>query len=100
MWVFDDANVGLCKEPFVAGIDTIIDILVRDIPDADKGFILLFAATPFPTYDINLEWKREEHGGNWYYCPRYGIEGWLCPALFKYFTVAPLLLFAKAIPKE
>jgi len=26
MWVFDDPMVGLTKEPFVAGIDTIIEI--------------------------------------------------------------------------
>ena len=25
LWVFDDAAVGLSKEPFIAGIDTLID---------------------------------------------------------------------------
>jgi hypothetical protein len=34
MWVFDDARVGLDKEPFVAGADTLIDHIVADIPDA------------------------------------------------------------------
>ena len=100
MWVFDDDAVGLCKEPFVAGIDNIIDRLVEDIPDADKGFNLLFSATPFPTYDIKLEWRRGDYGGNWYYCQMYNIEGWLCPALFKYFKEAPPELYGKAIPKE
>ena len=100
LWCFDDESVGLCKEPFVAGIDTIIDRLVKDIPNADKGFNLLFAATEFPTYDIELIWVREDCGGNWYYCPTYNIEGWLCPALFKYFTDAPKQLYGKAMPKE
>jgi len=29
MWVFDDARVGLDKEPFVSGADTMIDVLVN-----------------------------------------------------------------------
>lgn len=48
MWVFDDARVGLDKEPFVSSADTMIDVLVREIPNAQKGFRLLFSETPFP----------------------------------------------------
>jgi hypothetical protein len=48
MWVFDDDRVGLVKEPFVSGIDTMIDRMVADIPHAANGFLLLFSATPFP----------------------------------------------------
>jgi hypothetical protein len=48
MWVFDDPAVNLVREPFVAGIDKIIDRLVASIPGAELGFNLLFSATPFP----------------------------------------------------
>ena len=48
MWVFDDPVVNLVREPFVAGIDQIIDRLVAPIPDVEQGFRLLFSATPFP----------------------------------------------------
>lgn len=34
------------------------------LPDAEKGFRLLFSATPFPAYTAKLEWRREEFGGN------------------------------------
>ncbi len=34
MWVFDDERVGLDKEPFVAGADTMIDRVVTNIPNA------------------------------------------------------------------
>jgi len=34
MWVFDDPAVGLVREPFVAGIDKMIDQLVASIPEA------------------------------------------------------------------
>ena len=99
MWVFDDPDVGLRKEPFVFGIDEMIGRLVANIPNADAGFRLLFSQTPFPGHTVKLEWRREEYGGNWYYCPQFEMEGWLCPALFKYFDKAPSELFGKAEPK-
>jgi len=46
-WVFDDPRVGLVREPFVSGIPELIDKLVKDIPDADKGFRLLFSGALF-----------------------------------------------------
>ena len=99
MWVFDDPGVGLTREPFVAGIDKMIDRLVASIPNAEAGFRLLFSALPFPGYAVEIEWRREEYGGNWYYSPQFQIEGWLCPALFKYFEKAPPKLYVRAEPK-
>ena len=96
MWVFDDPAVGLSREPFVAGIDIMIDRLVASIPNAARGFRLLFSAVPFPGHTVNLQWRREEAGGNWYFCPQFGIEGWLCPALFKYFDETPAELYCRA----
>jgi hypothetical protein len=96
LWVFDDPNVGLHHEPFVAGIDTMIDRLIENIPNAQQGFRLLFSPMPFPGYTVKLEWRRSEYGGNWYWSPDYQMEGWLCPALFKYFTEAPRELFGRA----
>jgi hypothetical protein len=99
-WVFDDATVGLVKEPFVAGIDRMINQLVAHIPDADKGFRILFSATPFPGHNVELEWRREEVGGHWYYCAKLDMEGWVCPAMFKYFETAPVELYARVEPKS
>jgi hypothetical protein len=95
MWVFDDDRVGLSQEPFVSGADTIIDRLVANIPNAEKGFTILFSAAPFPGYQAEFEWRREEYDGNWYYSKALNMEGWLCPALFKYFTEAPKTLYAQ-----
>jgi hypothetical protein len=36
---------------------------------------------------------------NWYYSERTRTEGWLCPALFKYFAASPREIYAKAEPK-
>jgi hypothetical protein len=85
IWVFDDARVGLVQEPFVSGADTWIDRVVADIPNADNGCTLIFSSTPFPGHQYRLDWRRAEAGGNWYYSADLDMEGWLCPALFRYF---------------
>ena len=95
-WVFDDPAKGLEKEPFVAGIPHMINDITRSIPKAWKGFRLLFSAAPFPDYQAELEWIREESGGGWYRQVGTAAEGWLCPALFKYFDKAPAKIYVKA----
>jgi hypothetical protein len=96
MWVFDDARVGLVQEPFVAGADTMIDRVVADIPDAERGFILIFSALPFPGQQYRLDWQREDaDGGNWYRSEELDMEGWLCPALFHYFAEAPKFIYVQ-----
>jgi hypothetical protein len=98
-WVFDDPAVGLVREPFVAGADTIIDHMVAHIADAAAGVTILFSGGPFPGCQHEFHWRREEHDGNWYYSPKFDMEGWLCPALFKYFEKAPDHIFAQVKPK-
>lgn len=88
-WVFDDPAVGLVKEPFVCGADEILDRLTADIPEAEAGVTVVFSANPFPGSQFRLDWRREDSGGNWYYQEETGLEGWLCPAMFKYFEAAP-----------
>ena len=99
-WVFDDPAVGLSREPFIAGIDTMIDKAVADIPNAEKGFRAIFSASPFPGANWKLEWRREESGGNWYYSDRFKMEGWLWPALLKYFPTAPREIYVNIEPKN
>lgn len=97
-WVFDDPAAGLKAEPFVSGIPDMIDVLVASIPNAEHGFRLLFAARPFPGYQVELVQLRSEYGGNWYRWDATNMEGWLCPALFKYFPEPPPMLYARAEP--
>jgi hypothetical protein len=100
VWVFDDPGVGLVREPFVAGADEILDRMVKDIPNADSGVTVFFSSGPFPGYQHEFHWRREELGGNWYYSADYELEGWLCPALFHYFEHAPERLYAQIKPKN
>jgi len=99
VWVFDDPAVGLVREPFVAGADVIIDRMVESIPNAEQGVTLLFSGGPFPGFQQEFVREREEFGGTWYSSRQFGLEGWLCPALFKYFDDAPERLYVQAKPK-
>lgn len=83
-WVFDDESRDLDKEPFVAGVPEIIDQVVG----ADtNGFTATFSANPFPGASLVLYKKEADMGGHWYELDD-GSEGWLCPALQKYFPEA------------
>lgn len=100
-WVFDDDSVGLVREPFVSGIPEMIYQLVQEIIQAEFGFKILFfglfSAIPFSGYQAELTWLREEFGGNWVQWQEKSLEGWPCPALFKYFDAAPLKLYCQAL---
>jgi hypothetical protein len=84
MYVFDDKERGLTKEPFVCGIPQIIQQLTNK-----TKFTVIFSANKFPSAIACLIRTREECGGNWYTLEGTCMEGWLCPALFKYFDKAP-----------
>ena len=100
MWVFDDERVGLVQEPFVCGIPEIIDLFVGKVANSESGFRLLFSGGPFPGYQLELERVRAEYEGNWYRWAEGGMEGWLCPALFRYFDDAPDRIYCRAEPMQ
>jgi hypothetical protein len=97
-WVFDDPAVGPRREPFVAGVPEMIDVLVKDIPDSRAGFRLLFSANPFPGHQKKLTWLRGDSGGNYYKLDDPPMEGWICPAMFRYYKTPPPALYVKAEP--
>jgi hypothetical protein len=99
-WLFDDPVTGLHREPFVGEVNTLLDRLAAPIPDAHRGFRLLFWDQPFEGFQVELRWLRQDPvEGNWYRADETGEEGWLCPALFCYFPVAPPRLFVRGEPK-
>jgi hypothetical protein len=102
-WVFDDDRTGLVREAFVSGIPEILEETLTkngiDVKEAEQGFDLTFSKTPFPGQQVELTRLREESGGNWYKSDT-GREGWLCPALFKYFPDAPTKIYARCDRSE
>ena len=93
-WVFDDPRVGLSQEPFVSDIPEMIDTMVANISNAEKGFRLLFASEPFPGYQVTLEKVREEYEGVWY---RWADNGELAlSGTLSVFSRSATHLYAKA----
>ena len=77
-----------------------IDGLVKDIAESKDGFRLTFSANPFPGFQKKLTWLRGDSGGNYYKLDDPPIEGWICPAMFRYYKAAPKALYVKAEPKR
>ena len=100
VWMFDDPKVGLHREPFVSGADDILDKITAHIPNAESGVTVVFSSQPFPGFEHELTWQRGEFSGNWYRSDKLRMEGWLCPALFKYFPQAPEKIYVQVKPKS
>ena len=90
-WVFDDESVGLNKEPFVAGADTMLDMLTDK-----EECVLIFSKDPFPdaTHTIKNVGQHPMGGTN-YIAKEFNHPLWLCPALLKYFDNPPELIHFK-----
>lgn len=89
-WVFDDLAKNIAKEPFIAGIDVMLDDIAG--PNA-SSLIAIFSSKEFPRYTHKLEKIKEEHGGAWYKEKSLSLDGWLCPVLMKYFPSPPEEIF-------
>lgn len=98
-WVFDDADRGLQKEPFVMGVPEMIERATAGIKVPENGFTAIFSAQRFPGATLELERVREEYEGWWYRWNDTNQEGWLCPALFHYFAEAPERIFVQVKPR-
>jgi hypothetical protein len=97
--VFDDERVGLKGEPFVGEINTMIDYMLRDarIRNGESGFTAYFSPTPLPGAHMILKHvEGKAQSGTTYACPQYQLEGWLCPALSRYFSESPAYIYVRA----
>jgi hypothetical protein len=97
VWVFDDSAATLDKEAFIAGMPELIEMATarEGFVEPEKGLAALFSEGPFPGAQACLERVREEAGGTVYRWPEAGKEGWLCPALLRYFGRAPERLYVE-----
>ena len=96
--VFDDASVGLDKEPLVQGVPAIIYGLcdLVGIQNPQQGFALKFSTEEFNGFQAVALKVALENGGCTY---QFGDAiGWLCPMLYKYFVEAPEKIYFKVAP--
>jgi hypothetical protein len=108
IWVFDDPNRELKQEALIAGMPEMLAYIcaIEQIPLDQLS--LIFSAIPFPGWKYQLvkldrsgDLSYEDDGkiisitGNWYNLKGTDLEGWLCPALLKYFDNAPLHIYVQ-----
>lgn len=97
-WSFDDPEVGLQGEPFVAGIPAIIDSIVG----RRKKFKCFISKNVIPDYTgclrkLNKMEKsmKDLMGEGYYRLDKTDMIGWLCPATLKYFKDYPDNIYFK-----
>ena len=97
IWVFTEPDLGLHEEAFVGDINTMINAMLKraGLPKG-KQFTGLFSGDEFPGVQMHMSWVRGDCGGNWYRDALLEIEGWLCPALFKFFGNTPKNIYVRA----
>ncbi len=96
-WVFDDDEVGLVREPFVAGADTLIETISGGKPRVS----LTFSDKPFPTAKLTLDKvKGGPATGTDYHCREMDAALWLCPALNLYFPKSPKVIYVDFKPVD
>lgn len=104
LWMFDDKSRDIKEEPFVAGADTMFDLMSgRCIDETIQECGIVFGSTPIPNYDIKVKLDRPDgFDGHYYNVVKFdkypsveGFEFWLCPALLAFFNDAPEEIYVK-----
>lgn len=98
-WAFDDEDVDLKAEPFIAGIPQIIDSIVGD-SDEFTAHISHSIIPDFTGHLMKLDEKEMKSEGcvpdtGWYKLEGTEQIGWLCPATLKYFKDYPDSIYFK-----
>lgn len=98
-WVFDDSEFNLAQEAFVAGMDEVIDLITKDIPDAIDGVYIHFQdgigsdEYPFIVLTHSLSINHPKLGqSNYYYCEALDKKVWICNNMYRYSDTTPQIL--------
>ena len=110
MWVFDDEERGLVKEPFVHGADTMFDFMSGNVlPGVNNTRCsIAFSANPMLNNDVHvkhIEDLGEDMGDIYEVVSAFtsaatsfdGFQFWLCPALLSFFDKAPENIYVSVI---
>ena len=94
MWVFSDGHREINSEPFVDGMDVILDHVSGRIPrTVDSVASVWFSFSDLALFDADVSYVlvREEpmQGGYYYRLEGTDLRGWICPVALKYFPTHP-----------
>ena len=98
LWVYDDSKFGVREQPFVFGMDLILESIVEQVEKVEDRLNLVFASIPFPGSEFCLEFVREETEGFVYRWEEKNLQGWLSPSLRNYFPEPPPEIYLQLLP--
>jgi hypothetical protein len=96
LWEFDDTELDIVSEPFVAGAEKAITKMARKKgKDITKPLTLIFSDEWFPGYHRSFrKLDTTPPSGTDYLCFETNEPAWLCNCLFKYYPFAPEEIYA------
>jgi hypothetical protein len=110
--VFDMAPAGIMDvvlSPLIVGADKLIALgcQKKNIPNPEKGFLLLFSENYFPNADVKFNFIEIKHNGWIYSVEDLNLKGslpgqcaWLCPYMSFYYSEPPKTLYLKVEANE
>ena len=106
-WVFDDADVGLAQEAFVAGMDVLIDKLTEDFENHGYDGFNFSMRAEFPVDGcscVELVHNEALHHpllgySHYYSCELINRRVWLCHNLYRYVNIVPQVIWVCAKEK-
>jgi hypothetical protein len=100
-WVFDDPERGFLREPFVFGMDALLERFTSALPSLGRDFQLVFSSERLPEIMGVLIREGADAGGYWYSAPSYDLRGWMGDkGLKRYFPEAPPMIYVLGRPKD
>lgn len=101
VWVLDDREHGLVREPLLFGMDRLIDQLAATLPAGDRGFDLSISEQ-LTGDDIGVLIREEaDANGHWYRAPHLELRGWMGNrGLLRYFSAPPATIYYSARPTQ
>ena len=100
LWIYDDKNFQVREQPFVFGMDLILEKMINPPLENSNCLNLIFSCIAFPGSEFCLEFVREETEGFIYRWEKRNLQGWLSPSLRNYFPEPPPQIYLQVLPIE
>ena len=101
VWMFDDLDKGIEKEPFVDGFTELIDFLLKEFnlfQGSHRGIDINFSLFQEEEDMVKIE-KIKDLGDDWASYKYKDMVGSLCPVTLQYFGKHPDFFYVKPIKK-
>jgi hypothetical protein len=99
VWMFDDANKGIEREPFVDGSTELIDFILEEFGLPTSGPIVVEFGLQRTHPEMVEIRKLEDTGDDWALYEYKGRQGALCPVTLVYLGSHPDRFYARPVAR-